>query len=244
MRPQAEYDRALELFAEGRNDCEVARQLNVARGTIRYWRVGGRSGRLSMRERPGCPRCHGRELPARDYAYLLGLYLGDGSIATHPRGVYRLRISQDARYRDLISEAGRAMASVKGRGPIGEATRVGCVEINAYWKHWPCLFPQHGPGPKHERPIVLRAWQTESVRPHLKPFVRGLIHSDGCRVINRVAGQEYSRYQFSNRSSDIRMLFADACSHLGVRWRSTKWTIDVSRHPDVAFLDSFVGPKT
>ena len=27
------------------------------------------------------------------------------------------------------------------------------------WQHWPCLFPQHGPGRKHERPIVLEHWQ-------------------------------------------------------------------------------------
>ncbi len=30
------------------------------------------------------------------YVYLLGFYLGDGSIASHHRGVYRLRLTLDA----------------------------------------------------------------------------------------------------------------------------------------------------
>lgn len=50
------------------------------------------------------------------------------------------------------------------------------------WHHWPCLFPQHGPGRKHERPIVLEHWQREIVEQHPGPFLRGLFHSDGCRV--------------------------------------------------------------
>jgi hypothetical protein len=43
------------------------------------------------------------------YAYLLGLYLGDGHIVEMKRGVYRLSISQDERYPGLIAECARAM---------------------------------------------------------------------------------------------------------------------------------------
>ncbi|MFI9836970.1 helix-turn-helix domain-containing protein [Nonomuraea sp. NPDC051941] len=50
----------------------------------------------------------------------------------------------------------------------------------------PHLFPQHGPGKKHERPIVLEPWQREIVSAHPGRFVRGLIHSDGWRGTNRV----------------------------------------------------------
>jgi hypothetical protein len=31
--------------------------------------------------------------------------------------------------------------------------------IKSYSKHWPCLFPQRGPGPKHTRKIELEEWQ-------------------------------------------------------------------------------------
>jgi hypothetical protein len=46
-----------------------------------------------------------------------------------------------------------------------------------------------------------------------------LIHSDGCRVLNRVGKGEYAypRYLFSNRSEDIRRIFREACDSVGVR---------------------------
>lgn len=38
-----------------------------------------------------------------DYAYLLGIYLGDGWLTQTHRGVWWLRISMDAKYREIIS---------------------------------------------------------------------------------------------------------------------------------------------
>jgi hypothetical protein len=40
---------------------------------------------------------------------------------------------------------------------------IGCTEVTSFSKHWPCLFPQHGPGKKHERRIELTPWQQELV---------------------------------------------------------------------------------
>jgi hypothetical protein len=54
----------------------------------------------------------------------------------------------------------------------------------------------------------------------------------------------YPRYQFSNRSEDIRNLFCWALDLVGAHWtQSNQWTISVSRRKDVHYLDSFVGPK-
>jgi hypothetical protein len=77
---------------------------------------------------------------------------------------------------------------------------------------------------------------------------RGLIHSDGCRSMNRVrvrgVGYEYPRYQFTNLSPDIRAIFCLACEDFGVRWtQSNAVTISVSRSDDVTRLDSVVGRK-
>jgi hypothetical protein len=33
------------------------------------------------------------------------------------------------------------------------------VVLWVYHRHLSCLFPQHGPGKKHERPIELEPWQ-------------------------------------------------------------------------------------
>lgn len=116
-----------------------------------------------------------------------------------------------------------------------------------YWRHWPCVFPQHGPGTKHQRRIDLAAWQASIVAEQPTSLLRGLIHSDGCRVINRVwkGRYAYPRYLFSNRSEDIRRIFLEACDSVGVRPTNPKPDeISIARRADVVALDSFVGPKT
>ncbi|MGH2755035.1 MAG: helix-turn-helix domain-containing protein, partial [Actinomycetota bacterium] len=71
----------------------------------------------------------------------------------------------------------------------------------------------------------------------------------GWRGINRVtnargAVYEYPRYEFSNRSGDIRDLFCKACDTLEIGWtRTGSHKVAVSRRPDVAKLDEVVGPK-
>ena len=124
-----------------------------------------------------------------------------------------------------------------------------CTTLGVYSKHLKCLFPQHGPGKKSDRSIVLTGWQNDIVAVESKQFVKGLLDSDGCRCINRirVGGRyrEYPRYLFSNRSPDILKLFTDACDLLGVEWRQNlPWSISVARRGSVALLDEFVGPKS
>lgn len=122
------------------------------------------------------------------------------------------------------------------------------VQVDMWSKHWPCLFPQHGPGMKHTRPIFLADWQQAIVDEHHEEFLRGLIHSDGCHHINRVwhgdKAYEYSRYHFTNASADIRALFCASCDALGIAWRRMNArNISVARREAVAALDEFVGPK-
>jgi hypothetical protein len=107
------------------------------------------------------------------------------------------------------------------------------------------LFPQHGPGRKHTRKIELALWQRDIVERHPKSFLRGLIHSDGCRSLNRVNGKAYARYFFSQVSDDIRGIFCEVCDLLGVQWRLNRWnSVSIARAPSVAILDSFIGPKS
>jgi hypothetical protein len=198
---------------------------------------------------------HDRRAPdARDADWMLSrtrsssACLGDGSIARHPRA-YKLRVVQDARYPNSIEEIRRAMATVRHceLDRIRTVQHVGCVEVYTYWKHWPCVFPQHGPGMKHQRRIELAAWQASIIAEQPTSLLRGLIHSDGCRVINRVGKGKYAypRYLFSNRSEDIRRIFREACDSVGVRPTNPKPDeISVARRADVVALDSFVGPKT
>jgi hypothetical protein len=232
----------------------IARRLGLPVATVRDWLAG----RLPMHSRPldlgaaripVCDACgHDAhdfaELPAT-YVYLLGLYLGDGCISGVHRGVYRLRIALDTRYPGIIASAAEALTEIRGRKAHVQRQSGNWVEVSAYWKSWPCLFPQHGPGKKHDRPIELTGWQMELVDRWPQQLLRGLIHSDGHRFINTGrCGWVCPRYGFSQVSDDIRGIFCHACDLLDVHWtRAGQRTIYVSRKADVARLDEFIGPK-
>jgi hypothetical protein len=203
-----------------------------------------------------CEHVFVRTRPAdpHSYAYLLGAYLGDGYVGNTGRS-FQLVITLDAIYPDIVEECRAAIVlTLPATRPRGNAHPVHrLVRVTAGSKQWPDLFPQMGPGRKHERPIVLAPWQREIVEAHPWPFVRGLIHSDGCRTVNRfktrlpsgrVAEYAYPRYFFSNLSADIRALFCASCDRLGLRWtQSNHRNISISHRTSVALLDENVGPK-
>jgi hypothetical protein len=176
------------------------------------------------------------------------MYLGDGCLCAVGRS-WSLRITLDSAYPEIVDECALAIEAVRGHRPsLTECRRDAGVVLSSSWIRWSCLFPQHGPGRKHHRPIVLAGWQQAIVDAHPRPLIRGLIHSDGWRGLNRVTvkGREYAypRYQFSNRSDDIRRIFTDACDRVGAAWRPWgKWHISVARRDSVALLDEFVGVK-
>lgn len=183
------------------------------------------------------------------YSYLLGQYLGDGCISPQRRGQPKLRLSTCDEYPLIREECIAAIRAIFPTAGGSVIQREGCSEVAVPSMHWPCLFPQHGPGMKHQRPIVLESWQRRlalEIRPDL--LLRGLIHSDGCRVINRVRAHgrryEYVRYFFKNESADIRGLFIEACDRLGVSARhNNRNSVSVARRESVAILDRIVGPK-
>lgn len=245
-RPQIEYDLAQRLVADGRNDCEVSRLTQIPRPTVRDWRWGRYTQTLRPkgRDRECRQACEPRALPHAAYNYLLGMYLGDGCIS-RSHEVWRLRIVTDARYPGIIEECCQAMETVMpGRRIHRLHRRSRCVEISMYSKHWVCLFPQHGPGRKHRRPIHLEPWQSRLVGQDPERLIRGLIHSDGCRTIATDRGVRSVRYHFSNRSEDIKSLFCDVLDSLGIHWtRPSDRGIAIYRRDAVARLDQFVGPK-
>lgn len=183
-------------------------------------------------------------LPAKAYSYLLGLYLGDGCISRSGR-VWHLRITLDKKYKGIIDRCCEAIDALMPGQRASVYPRVtGCVDVSHYSKHWPCLLPQHGAGMKHTRLIRLEAWQEALVKEATEEFIRGLIHSDGCRVVANDRGVKSVRYHFSNRSEDIKGLFCAALDDLGISWtRPSERDIAVYRKAATARLDEFVGPK-
>ncbi|MFD5386782.1 transcriptional regulator [Streptomyces sp. NPDC021218] len=244
--------RALALVAQGRSLNSVSKQTGISRSAIRRWQLSIAPASLKAE----CPRCspQGR-LPnaAVAYAYLLGLYLGDGHIIHYRKHrAPSLSIACGNSWPGLIDDAEDAVHALLPDNKVFRVRSIGCTYVKLYSKHLPCLFPQHGAGKKHDRPIILEPWQQEIVNAHPWGFVRGLVHSDGCRITNwttrMVSGKpkryEYPRYFFTNKSDDIRKLFTDTLDRLGIAWRQTNaWNISVARRASVALMDKHVGPK-
>src|SRR5690242_13437893 len=103
MHPEAVREEARGLAASGHSDAEVARRTGIPRTTVRDLRRAAQVTR--------CPRCWHRTRPScwtpGDYAFVLGLYLGDGCISAAGR-TFRMRISLDARHPGVIADAAAA----------------------------------------------------------------------------------------------------------------------------------------
>jgi hypothetical protein len=153
------------------------------------------------------------------YSYVLGLYLGDGYVNVRRGGGATLVIVCSTDYPDVLDACRCAIQLTVPECHVTQyPTPFECVRVSASSRTWLAAFPQHGPGRKHERRIVLEPWQREIVDAFPREFLRGLIHSDGCRTVNRfktrlpsgrVAEYAYPRYFFSNLSADIRGLFCE-----------------------------------
>jgi hypothetical protein len=214
---------------------------------VRGWLDGSTRG---MADRPEV-RTPFPWLTRHAYVYLLGLYLGDGYVVPCKRRVFALRLYLDERYPRVVAEARTAVELVNPSGRAGISCRRDARMriVTGYSKSWPTLLPQHGPGPKHTRDVGLRSWQRGLCEQFPARLLRGLIHSDGCRTLNRVrsrSGRSYSypRYQLSNRSEQILELFESFCALSGIHCtRSSPWTVSVARRESVGRLDLMVGPK-
>src|SRR3954470_5036245 len=148
MHPAAVRERARALAAAGRSDAEIAAQIHLPRTTVRDIR--------RTATRPVCPRCWRQAQPMNwgydDYAFLLGLYLGDGYISRGDR-TFRLRLSLDARHPGVIADARRMLERGFCRNRVGLVVADGgsTIVVSVYSSHLPCLLPQHASGVKHRR---------------------------------------------------------------------------------------------
>ena len=89
-----------------------------------------------------------------EYVYLLGLYLGDGTISRHRRGVFRLRVFLDLRYPEIINACEAAMRVVAPLSKVHRLNRTSGfkrasdpsvepshIQLSSFPKSWSCFFP-------------------------------------------------------------------------------------------------------
>lgn len=134
IRSRSELDEALALLRQGLTPTEIARETGIPRSTVRDWRHG-RGTRQARRL--DCADHDFSLLDGDAYAYLLGMYLGDGCLSRHPRGVWRLRVTLDSAYPRIVAECASAMGAVSPRSRVHVLRRTSgrCVDVSSYWKH-------------------------------------------------------------------------------------------------------------
>ncbi|MFJ2580670.1 helix-turn-helix domain-containing protein [Kitasatospora aureofaciens] len=260
MYDRSVREQAVFLLRSGVGTAETARRLAIPRGTVSWWKHQdlAKRGELPGRKRSPCMHCYGDDLNHPAYSYLLGLYLGDGHIS-HPKQhrTSSLFITCDDKWPGIMDAVEAAIRQVLPTLTPCRVRRPGAHNVKVYSSHLACYFPQHGPGKKHERTIALAPWQQEIVDAHPWEFLRGLIHSDGCRITNwttrTVSGvkkrYEYPRYFFTNTSTDIIGLFTATLDAVGVAWKASiprptgQVNISIARNDSVALMDAHIGPK-
>src|SRR5581483_9043982 len=146
----------LALKAAQWTDRQISEWTGVPINTIRGWRRKGISlsaARVLGGAPPRCAAC-GHEphdfnvLPNAAYAYLLGLYLGDGCLTRSGGTSWSLRVTLDEAYPLIIEECCNSVEQIRGRRPKPRRAHKDqrCWSVESTWKSWGCLFPQHGPG--------------------------------------------------------------------------------------------------
>lgn len=95
---------------------------------------------------------------------------------THSRDIVAraLAIAGEGRtaYPKIIDECAASMRTVIGTSVRCWPRPSNDVEVYAYSKRWPEVFPQHGPGKKHLRTIALVDWQNALVGRHPERLLR------------------------------------------------------------------------
>ncbi|MEO1166567.1 MAG: hypothetical protein AAFV98_22510, partial [Chloroflexota bacterium] len=149
-----EYYEILTLWEIHRNKKKIACITGIPRETVRDCikkfgnvsgleaqtledaRIRGISALVESLEDPDDP-----DNVYQDYAYLLGLYLGDGCISKMNR-VHRLRIALDKKYPEIIQSCVVVLERLFPDNQVGIVHRKGCVDVSLYHKHLPKIFPQ------------------------------------------------------------------------------------------------------
>lgn len=242
---------SIELINEARRleslntpKTKIAKELGVPRGTVRYWL---QNNGVPQRQPKYPPILEHLEEHKEDYAYLLGLYLGDGDISK-VRKTLRLRIFLDSKHVEIEQKVKGALQRVfyKNKTTSYKAHKnSNCKTVYVYYSKIDDYFLPGGLGRKHTRPIVLHDWQTKIIKEVPAPFLVGLIHSDGSRYQSR--GRWF--YNFTNKSKDIIDLFIDTANQLGIKYRvrfvpqAQKYMVEITRKAEVIKLDNIGAVK-
>jgi hypothetical protein len=258
MRTLEELNFIQELISQGKNQSQISKETGIHRKVISKI-VKEHFLEAYSKAKLFDPSKLTKE-QEKAYSYILGQYLGDGHISLMRKKVYRLTISGDIKYHNIIQEVKDKLSIILPKNSPNLAFKktqgkVNCVAIQVSSKKIKDMFPQHGKGPKHLRPIKLEPWQEDIVKAFPKDFLRGLIHSDGSRYVTKTTAKESTRYCFTNASTDIIALCCNVLQEMNIPYSLSKkairgmmkhhaYNVFIQKKSSVEFLETFIGPKT
>jgi len=249
MRTKNEFKTVLLLKNDGLNDCEIARITSIPRRTIQGWiKTPPKIFTDNIINNRYYYNNELKEQIINDinlkkiYSYILGLYLGDGCIDILSRTL-RLRIFLDAKYVHLNNYVEEMLKIFFYKSKItryNHGDNCICFAVNC--KELKNIFPQMGPGRKHNREIKLSQWQTQNIMH--SELLMGLFHSDGCFYVS----DDRDNYNFSNRSVDIHNIFQNSCTYFNVKYTVSRYqgeikSTNINKRKDVVKLYYLIGSK-
>jgi len=177
------------------------------------------------------------EKPSKEFAELIGVILGDGSIWSK-NNYYYLRICGDSEkdreyllnYVKPLFETifNKKMFVYKHKNHKEIFLSIGSKDVVFTLNYWGLLA-----GNKKHNNQGIPKWIFES-EDYLKACVRGLIDTDGS--LCPITGRDYDYIWFSSNIKNLRKTFSLAMNQLG--FRNSKWNIRKNRTPD-----TYIGNK-
>lgn len=210
-KTEQEVNEVLRLHKDGISQNKIHKILGFDRATIRQI-VKNPTEYLFQ----SIPDFDIKHIDRKVYAFILGVYLGDGYIVkTHRQNVFKIRIFCDVKYKNILEEISESLEILfpNSKSLRRQHTSKNCIEIYLYSSHILKLFPQHGEGRKHQRPIVLEDWQKDIIDEYHIEFLKGLIYTDGSFYLSQ---NKYECCNFTNKSKDIIELCSNAMRKLDI----------------------------
>lgn len=154
--------------------------------------------------------------PSADLAYLIGVICGDGSLSFMPR-TCALTIACDARYPELIETYCNLVGRVLDRKPSIYTGNGGTYfGIRLYGKSLPALLGLPAGAKQQDYPIP--EWIFSDLS-YVRPFIRGLIETDG-NVYHEYRNKGWcSRCLFCAKNESIMQAFLRGTRMLGYEFR-------------------------
>lgn len=246
------YQQVLQLWETNKNKSKIAQITKLDRGTVR--KIINNYGTVAQLEEaiglsPIKYEFESHQSYKKSYAYILGIYLGDGYINKTLR-TWKLRIFQDKKYINVVKEIEENLKIIF---PYNRTNKIShgknCYEIYIYNNNIIELFPQHDKGKKYKRKIKLETWQEEIINEFPFLFIKGLIHSDGCSYISKSNKKEYLNYGFCNKSFDIINLLINSLNKVNISYNlyfnknKEIYRLSIVKRKSVNFLYKKIGIK-